>query len=47
MKNNSKGAHEWIVEFEKEPQDLELFSKLLDEELQKKIQIMKPNETQA
>jgi hypothetical protein len=35
MKNNSKGAHEWIVEFEKEPQDLELFSKLLDEELQK------------
>lgn len=35
MKNNTKGAHEWIVEFEKEPQDLKLFSKLLDEELQK------------
>jgi len=35
MKNHSKGAHEWIVEFEKEPQDLKLFSRLLDEELQK------------
>lgn len=34
MKQNSKGAHEWIVEFEKEPKDIQLFSKLLDESLQ-------------
>ena len=35
MKNNSKGAHEWIIEFEIEPKDIHLFSKLLDENLQK------------
>ena len=35
MQSNSKGAHEWIVEFQKEPKDIELFSKLLDESLQK------------
>ena len=35
MKNNSKGAHEWIIEFEIEPEDIHLFSKLLDENLQK------------
>ncbi len=34
MNNNTKGAHEWIVEFEKEPKDIELFSRLLDESLQ-------------
>lgn len=31
----SKGGHEWIVEFEKEPVDLAVFNKLLDENLQK------------
>ena len=35
MKNNTKGAHEWIVEFEKEPKDVQHFSKLLDQSLQK------------
>tara|TARA_Y100000389_G_scaffold141273_1_gene139113 strand:- start:1408 stop:2922 length:1515 start_codon:yes stop_codon:yes gene_type:complete len=35
MKNNSKGAHEWIIEFEIEPEDIHFFSKLLDENLQK------------
>ncbi|MDB3863037.1 GH3 auxin-responsive promoter family protein [Flavobacteriaceae bacterium] len=35
MKNNTKGAHEWIVEFEKEPKDVQDFSKLLDQSLQK------------
>jgi hypothetical protein len=34
MENNTKGAHEWMVEFEKEPDDLTLFSKLLDQALQ-------------
>ncbi len=35
MKEKSKGSHEWIIEFEKEPKDLNLFAKLLDKELQK------------
>ena len=34
MKKNSKGAHEWIIEFEKEPRDLNQFSSLLDLALQ-------------
>jgi hypothetical protein len=29
------GAHEWLIEFEKEPKDLTLFSTILDEELKK------------
>ena len=34
MEKNSKGAHEWIIEFEKEPEDLNYFSALLDQALQ-------------
>ncbi len=30
-----KGGHEWLIEFEKEPQDLEAFNTLLDQKLQK------------
>jgi hypothetical protein len=30
---DSKGSHEWIIEFEKEPADLNLFTNLLDEAL--------------
>lgn len=30
MKENQKGAHEWIVEFEKEPNDLDHFIQLFD-----------------
>ena len=30
-----KGGHEWVIEFEKEPADLEQFNQLLDETLQK------------
>jgi hypothetical protein len=30
---NSKGSHEWIIEFEKEPSDLSHFADLLDEAL--------------
>jgi hypothetical protein len=30
---NSKGSHEWIIEFEKEPADLSIFTDLLDEAL--------------
>ena len=35
MEEKTKGSHEWIIEFEKEPKDLNHFAKLLDEELQK------------
>ncbi len=35
MKNSSKGAHEWIVEFEIEPKNIQYFTKLLDASLQK------------
>ena len=31
--SQSKGAHEWVVEFQKEPESLEQFSKLLDDKL--------------
>lgn len=34
MEGNSKGAHEWIVEFEKMPENLEEFARILDETLQ-------------
>jgi hypothetical protein len=33
IKTNSKGSHEWIIEFEKEPHDLDQFTELLDEAL--------------
>lgn len=34
-RGKTKGGHEWIVEFEKEPADMERFNTLLDETLQK------------
>jgi hypothetical protein len=34
MKNKEKGAHEWMIEFKKHPEDLKLFQKVLDEMLQ-------------
>jgi hypothetical protein len=33
IETNSKGSHEWIIEFEKEPQNLDQFTDLLDEAL--------------
>jgi hypothetical protein len=33
MNTTSKGSHEWIVEFEKEPEDLDLFADILDNAL--------------
>lgn len=35
MQGNEKGAHEWIIEFEKHPEDLEKFTEVLDLKLQK------------
>ncbi|MFM2214208.1 MAG: hypothetical protein RL427_1471 [Bacteroidota bacterium] len=34
MKGKEKGAHEWMIEFKKLPEDLGLFQKTLDESLQ-------------
>jgi len=34
MQTNTKGGHEWIIEFEKEPTDMVLFQKILDDCLQ-------------
>jgi GH3 auxin-responsive promoter len=34
-RENDKGGHEWVVEFDKEPADLELFRRVLDESLQR------------
>ncbi|MDG1023986.1 MAG: GH3 auxin-responsive promoter family protein [Flavobacteriaceae bacterium] len=34
MKEGTKGAHEWIIEFDKAPENLEDFSKLLDQAIQ-------------
>lgn len=33
--NNNSGAHEWLIEFEKEPNNFEFFVALLDESLKK------------
>jgi hypothetical protein len=33
MSTKSKGSHEWIIEFEKEPSDFNLFTRILDETL--------------
>jgi hypothetical protein len=34
MKDKEKGAHEWMIEFKKHPEDIHLFQKVLDENLQ-------------
>lgn len=34
MDSNSKGAHQWIIEFAKKPEDVEAFAEILDKELQ-------------
>jgi len=34
MESKTRGAHEWVIEFEKEPHDINQFSRLLDEALQ-------------
>ena len=34
MKVKEKGAHEWMIEFKKHPEDIKLFQKILDENLQ-------------
>ncbi|GEP49570.1 hypothetical protein FNO01nite_02420 [Flavobacterium noncentrifugens] len=34
MKGKEKGAHEWMIEFKKNPEDVKLFQKVLDETLQ-------------
>lgn len=34
MQDKEKGAHEWIIEFQKQPEDIEQFSKILDETIQ-------------
>ncbi|MGC8803215.1 MAG: GH3 auxin-responsive promoter family protein [Bacteroidales bacterium] len=33
MSNNTRGCHEWLIEFEKHPNNIELFGNLLDEKL--------------
>ena len=33
MKDNQKGGHEWIIEFNKAPNNLEYFTELLDNAL--------------
>ena len=34
MKVKEKGAHEWMIEFKKQPEDMAFFTKTLDETLQ-------------
>lgn len=35
MQGSNSGGHEWAIEFSQEPSDLQLFTKILDEELKK------------
>lgn len=41
--DNENGAHEWIIEFEKEPDNLSVFTHLLDKELKKQTATTKPS----
>ena len=42
MGNKTKGSHEWIIEFSREPDDMKKFTEILDLSLQKaQILIMK------
>ncbi len=34
MKDKDKGGHEWMIEFQKHPEDVKVFQKILDENLQ-------------
>jgi len=34
MKDKEKGAHEWMIEFKKQPENIQVFQKTLDENLQ-------------
>ena len=34
MKDKEKGAHEWMIEFKRKPDDINVFTKALDETLQ-------------
>ncbi len=34
LTTTEKGGHEWLIEFEKAPQDLKVFSEMLDKNLQ-------------
>jgi hypothetical protein len=34
MKEKEKGAHEWIIEFKRKPENMSIFQKILDESLQ-------------
>jgi hypothetical protein len=34
MEGKEKGAHEWMIEFKKQPEDLAIFQKVLDENIQ-------------
>jgi len=33
--DDNNGAHEWLIEFDKEPEDIIMFTQALDEELKK------------
>ena len=33
MEGNEKGAHEWLIEFKKQPEDINYFNELLDNAL--------------
>jgi hypothetical protein len=34
MDEDEKGSHQWIIEFEKEPENMGIFTEILDQELQ-------------
>jgi hypothetical protein len=34
MKEKTKGGHEWLIEFEESPKDIQEFSEILDKQLQ-------------
>ena len=41
MEKNKQGAHEWIIEFDREPEDLSLFVDFLIKHFKMKTQIMR------
>lgn len=47
MSNKSRGRHQWLIEFEKEPESLEQFADILDATLRALIRTMRLNDTKV
>ncbi|MCK7533486.1 MAG: hypothetical protein MZV63_21855 [Marinilabiliales bacterium] len=48
MGNDTRGSHEWVIEFDKEPDDLDHFIEILDTDTaSQSTLIMRPKDTRT